>query len=69
MKRIIHLILQVTLFYDKLSPNTTGDISAGWLLPFKCDGEDEKIARWFKQTFDWMAHLYKKSNSIDIGNF
>ncbi|XP_066436631.1 D-aspartate oxidase [Eleutherodactylus coqui] len=55
----------VTVISEKFSPNTTGDVAAGCLIPHTYSGTSlhQQIA-WFKETFDY---LFKIANSSEAG--
>ncbi|XP_075720341.1 D-aspartate oxidase isoform X2 [Rhinoderma darwinii] len=56
----------VTVISEKFSPNTTGDVAAGCLIPHTCpDTPLHQQKAWFKETFDY---LFKIANSPDAGD-
>lgn len=59
--------VNVTVFYDKSSPDTTGDVSAGWVCPFTWFGDEADIRRWYRTTFDYLSELFKEKESLEIG--
>ncbi|KAK5640368.1 hypothetical protein RI129_011179 [Pyrocoelia pectoralis] len=60
--------VQITVFTEKVSPNTTGDVSAGLWTHFLVDDEDlEKIRRWGKQTHDRFFDLWRSGYANDTG--
>lgn len=44
--------LQLTIISEKFSPNTTGDVSAGYWEPYGFANMDDRIMRWSKYTYD-----------------
>ncbi|CAM4828155.1 unnamed protein product [Rotaria magnacalcarata] len=44
--------LQLTILSEKFSPETTGDISAGFWEPYGLDAVDKRILRWAGYTYD-----------------
>lgn len=60
--------VQVTVFSKEFSPNTTGDISAGFIYPF-LSPENVEVSKWFKLTLDRFAELHKLPNAYEIGEF
>jgi len=60
-------LVQVTVFAKSFTPDTTADISAGFIFPYACGGDPVEIRRWFKQTVERLAGLYKRPDAIEIG--
>ncbi|XP_078485054.1 D-amino-acid oxidase-like [Ciona intestinalis] len=58
---------QVTIFYDECSPNTTGDISAGFIYPYECGNDEENQAIYFRQTLERFRVLYDRQDALEIG--
>uniref|UniRef100_A0A336MZ36 CSON010064 protein n=1 Tax=Culicoides sonorensis TaxID=179676 RepID=A0A336MZ36_CULSO len=59
---------QVTVISDEISPNTTGDGSAGLWGPFLLsDTPDEKIVQWSKETHDFFKELWIHGLSKEAG--
>ncbi|XP_076823650.1 D-aspartate oxidase-like [Clavelina lepadiformis] len=64
---------KVTVFFDKCSPETTGNVAAGFIYPYPCgrpyaDGQDEpKLFGWFEKTMDWLKVLYKNPDAYKMG--
>ncbi|KAM4041064.1 D-aspartate oxidase isoform 1-T1 [Anomaloglossus baeobatrachus] len=55
----------VTVISETFSPNTTGDVAAGCLIPHYYPGTPlHQQKDWFKETFD---HLFKLANSSEAG--
>lgn len=59
--------VDLTVFYDEMSPNTTADVSAGWIYPSKVNGKDAEIRKWFDLTFEHLSALHKAGNSAEMG--
>ncbi|XP_053316030.1 D-aspartate oxidase [Spea bombifrons] len=54
---------EVTVVSESFSPNTTGDVAAGCLIPHTYpDTPFEQQKKWFQETFD---HLFKIANSAE----
>nr|CAB3236197.1 D-amino-acid oxidase-like [Phallusia mammillata] len=58
---------QVTVYSSKFSPDTTADISAGFIFPYACGGDQRLLELWFKQTLDRLCELYKRDDAFEIG--
>lgn len=51
--------LQLTIISEAFSPNTTGDISAGFWEPYGLNLNDQRILDWARYTYDiFMAEYY-----------
>jgi D-amino-acid oxidase len=59
---------RVVIFTDRLSPWTTGDVSAGLWTPYLLENTpQEKITRWAKTTQDYILKLWKRGEAKDTG--
>ncbi|CAK8688045.1 D-aspartate oxidase-like [Clavelina lepadiformis] len=56
---------QVTVFYKECSPDTTGDVSAGFIYPYICSGH--KVNYWFSETMKYFSEIYKLPNAFEMG--
>ncbi|CRL02618.1 CLUMA_CG015799, isoform A [Clunio marinus] len=60
--------VQVTLISEDVSPNTTGDVSAGYWTPFLVEGtSDEKITKWSKSSYDFFHQLWLNGLAEECG--
>ena len=51
--------LRLTILAEKFSPDTTGDISAGYWEPYGLEAIDERTLRWAGYTYDiFMSEFY-----------
>ncbi|GLV40150.1 D-amino acid oxidase 2 [Carabus blaptoides fortunei] len=59
---------KVTIFAEKLSPNTTGDISAGLWMPFLLQQTPASdIMKWSKVTHDCLEKLWREGLAEKVG--
>lgn len=59
---------EVTIFTDKLSPDTTSDVSAGFWKPYCLDGcSDQLIKKWGKETYDRMIKEAFSKDGCQLG--
>ncbi|KAJ8922050.1 hypothetical protein NQ315_008691 [Exocentrus adspersus] len=59
---------RVTIFTKDTSPNTTGDIAAGYWKPYLLgDTPPEKIREWAKATYDYALGLWKQGKANEAG--
>lgn len=60
--------IQVLLISDEVSPNTTGDGSAGLWGPYLCgDTPSESIVKWSKETHDFFLELWRNGLASEAG--
>ncbi|KAK4871793.1 hypothetical protein RN001_015917 [Aquatica leii] len=60
--------VKITIFADKLTPNTTSDVAAGLWGPFYLqDTKLEKIQEWGKGAHDYFLHLWKSGFAAEAG--
>ncbi|KAB0791982.1 hypothetical protein PPYR_08685 [Photinus pyralis] len=58
----------ITVYADRLSPNTTGDVSAGlWTLFLIQDPDLDKILAWGRRTYEWVLQLWKAGHAGEAG--
>lgn len=59
----------VTIFAEKTTPNTTGDIAAGiWSPHFLSETKDiDKICKWAKSTQNYILELWKEGKANEAG--
>ncbi|KAJ3664524.1 hypothetical protein Zmor_000083 [Zophobas morio] len=59
---------KVTIFTDKLSPDTTGDVAAGlWSPHILQNTPQEKVLQWAKGTYDYVLGLWKRGEAKAAG--
>ncbi|KAK3597141.1 hypothetical protein CHS0354_038061 [Potamilus streckersoni] len=59
---------EVTIIADKLSPNTTSDVSAGFWMPHLIGSTPhEKIRSWSQATWDHMTALAYSKQASEVG--
>lgn len=56
----------ITIFYEERTPKTTGNVSAGLILPYSCSN-DKIIDKWFNQTMSLLETLHKRPDAIEMG--
>ena len=62
--------VEVTVFYDSLSPNTTSDVAAGLWLPHKWGQTPEfKVLEWGQATWARLVSLAHSELAPDAGTF
>ncbi|CAO1442165.1 unnamed protein product [Diamesa serratosioi] len=60
--------VSITLVSDQISPNTTGDGSAGLWGPYYCGiTPDDKIVQWSRQTHDFFHKLWFDGLAEEVG--
>ncbi|XP_037027923.1 D-aspartate oxidase [Bradysia coprophila] len=60
--------VDVCVFSDKFSPNTTGDGSAGLWGPYLiCDTASDKINKWSDETHQFFHELWKSGKAAELG--
>ncbi|XP_018570574.1 D-aspartate oxidase [Anoplophora glabripennis] len=60
--------VKVTIFTRDKSPNTTGDIAAGYWEPYMVgDTPPAQITRWGKATYDYILKLWKEGKAKEAG--
>jgi len=62
--------VDVTVFAEKFSPNTTSDGAAGVFLMFEArmrDTPKHLLKRWGASTYNWLKENYKKERAVDMG--
>ncbi|XP_030055062.1 D-aspartate oxidase-like isoform X1 [Microcaecilia unicolor] len=58
----------VTVIADKFTPNTTGDVAAGMLIPHRYpDTPIEQQKRWFQETFSYLLTICNSAEAADAG--
>lgn len=58
----------VTIFSDRFSPNTTGDVSAGLWTPYILqDTPMDNIIKWSKETYDYALKLWQDGEAEKAG--
>uniref|UniRef100_A0A8C5Q9X0 D-aspartate oxidase n=1 Tax=Leptobrachium leishanense TaxID=445787 RepID=A0A8C5Q9X0_9ANUR len=58
----------VTVISEKFSPNTTGDVAAGCLIPHAFEEtpiQEQKY--WFRQTFDFLFNIANSAEAAEAG--
>ncbi|KAF5289091.1 hypothetical protein FQR65_LT11913 [Abscondita terminalis] len=60
--------VRITIYTEKLSPNTTSDIAAGLWGPYTVlDTKLEKITKWGKDTHDYFLNLWRSGCASEAG--
>nr|XP_039255766.1 D-aspartate oxidase-like [Styela clava] len=61
--------IHVTIYSSEFSPNTTGDISAGFVKPFflGANVEEKDVIRWTKTTMDHLFTIAKEDSELSTG--
>ncbi|KAK4873853.1 hypothetical protein RN001_013213 [Aquatica leii] len=60
--------MKITIFTEKLTPNTTSDIAAGLWGPYSVlDTKLEKIQKWGKASHDYFLQLWKSGLADEAG--
>ena len=59
--------IELSVFSDKSSPDTTGDVAAGWIYTSKIKGSEKETKRWFDETCKHLSSLYKSYDSLETG--
>lgn len=58
----------VTLFSDVLTPNTTGDGSAGLWSPYLCGNTPvDKVRQWSKENYEFYIELWRNGLAGEVG--
>ncbi|PIO29048.1 hypothetical protein AB205_0157690 [Aquarana catesbeiana] len=58
----------VTVISEEFSPNTTGDVAAGSLIPHAYPGTPlHQQKDWFKETFDYLFKIANSSEAAEAG--
>uniref|UniRef100_H2YNG4 D-aspartate oxidase n=1 Tax=Ciona savignyi TaxID=51511 RepID=H2YNG4_CIOSA len=58
---------KVTIFYAESSPNTTGDISAGFIYPYECGQDATNQAQYFRDTMEYFRAIFDRPDAFEIG--
>ncbi|CAK8674465.1 unnamed protein product [Clavelina lepadiformis] len=64
---------KVTIFFDQCTPNTTGNVAAGFIYPIPCgrpdptDDDAKRLCRYFEQTMDRLKDLHKRPDAYKLG--
>ncbi|OXU29069.1 hypothetical protein TSAR_011175 [Trichomalopsis sarcophagae] len=60
--------VELTVFSENFSPETTGDGSAGFWTPFFiADTDEKKLHQWSLVTHKWMEGFWKSELASDVG--
>jgi len=59
--------LQLTILSETFSPNTTGDVSAGYWEPYGLEKIDENILRWGGYTYDIFLNEFFSTKAARAG--
>jgi len=62
-----HKNIKLFIYYEKSSPNTTGDVSGGWCFASKVKGNENDAKRWFQNTLKHWERLNKTFSSSETG--
>ncbi|CAF0943364.1 unnamed protein product [Adineta steineri] len=59
--------LELTIIYETLSPDTTGDVSAGFWEPYGLNLDDERMLRWARYTYDIFMQEFFSTKAAQAG--
>ncbi|XP_030751719.1 D-amino-acid oxidase isoform X2 [Sitophilus oryzae] len=63
IQKLLKNNVQVTIFAEKFTPDTTSDIAAGLWEPYLLgETEPENLIRWGKGTYDYLTQLWQEEN-------
>ncbi|XP_030751718.1 D-aspartate oxidase isoform X1 [Sitophilus oryzae] len=68
IQKLLKNNVQVTIFAEKFTPDTTSDIAAGLWEPYLLgETEPENLIRWGKGTYDYLTQLWQEGKAKEAG--